>query len=80
MATRNITPSLPERTLREAKILAARQGTSVSALLAGALGELVDRESGYSAARERNVARLNRGVNLGTDGAVGWDRDDLHDR
>ncbi len=80
MATRNITLSLPERMLREAKILATRRGTSVSALLAGALGELVERENGYAAARERTVARLNRGVNLGSEGAVGWGRDDLHER
>ncbi len=80
MATRNITLSLSERMLREAKILAARRGTSVSALLAGALGELVERENGYAAARERTVARLNRGVNLGSEGVVGWGRDDLHER
>ena len=43
METRNITLSLPEDLLREAKVLVARRGTSVSALLAGALSELVER-------------------------------------
>ena len=37
MQTRNIILSLPENVLLEAEVLAARKGTSVSALLAGAL-------------------------------------------
>ena len=76
----NITLSLPEEILREAKVVAARRGTSVSALLAGALSELVERESGYAAARERSLAAFGRGRDLGTGGEVGWDRDELHDR
>jgi len=62
METRNITLSLPEEMLREAKVVAARRGTSVSALLAGALAELVERESGYAVARERNLAALGGGA------------------
>jgi hypothetical protein len=58
METRNITLSLPEEVLRKAKVVAARRGTSVSALLAGALSALVERESGYAAVRERSLARL----------------------
>ena len=80
MQTRNITLSLPEDVLREAKVLAARKGTSVSALLAGALHELVERESGYAAARERSLAALGRSVDLGTGGEIGWDRGKLHER
>ena len=53
MEARNITLSLPEYVLRDAEVMAARRGTSVSALLAGALHELVERESGYAAAREK---------------------------
>ena len=80
METRNITLSLPEEVLREAKVLAARRGTSVSALLAGALSELVERESGYAAARERSLAALGGGRDLGTGGEIRWGRDELHER
>ena len=80
MKTRNITLSLPEEVLREAKVVAARRGTSVSALLAGALYELVERESGYAAARERGLAALGRGLDLGTGGEIGWGREELHER
>lgn len=80
MDTRNVTLSLPEEVLREVKVLAARRGTSVSAMLAGALSELVERESGYAAARERSLASLDSGLDLGTGGGISWDRDELHER
>lgn len=80
METRNITLSLPEEMLREAKVVAARRGTSVSALLAGALAELVERESGYAVARERNLAALGGGRDLGIGGEIRWGRDELHER
>lgn len=80
METRNVTLSLPEDVLREAKVLAARRGTSVSALLAGALSELVERESGYAAARERSLATMEEGRDLETGGEISWGRDELHER
>jgi hypothetical protein len=60
MANQNITLSLPEGDLREARLLAARRGTSVSQLLARMHRETVERESGYDAARERSLARCTR--------------------
>ena len=80
MVTRNITLSLPEEVLREAKVVAARRGTSVSGLLAGALSEIVERESGYAAAKERSLATLGGGRDLGTGGEIRWSRDELHER
>ena len=80
MANQNITLSLPEEDLREARILAARRGTSVSQLLARLLRETVERETGYGAAKEHSLALLREGVDLGTGGRAAWSRDDLHDR
>lgn len=80
METRNITLSLPEETLREVKVLAARRGTSVSALLSETLSELLARESGYAEARQRSLAALGKGRDLGTRGKIGWSRDELHER
>jgi hypothetical protein len=80
MQTRNITLSLPEDVLREAKVVAARRGTSVSALLAGALNEIVEREGGYAVAKERSLAALGAGRDLGTGGEIRWSRDELHER
>lgn len=80
MANQNITLSLPEEDLREARVLAARRGTSVSQLLARMLRETVERETGYDAARERSIALLEQGIDLGTEGQLTWSRDDLHER
>jgi hypothetical protein len=80
MANQNITLSLPEEDLRDARILAARRGTSVSQLLARLLRETVERETGYDAARERSLARLREGADLGTRGRLKWSRDYLHER
>lgn len=80
MERRNITLSLPEEVLRNVKVLAARRGTSVSALLSGALSELLEQESGYAAARERNLAALGGGRDLGTGGEIRWGRGELHER
>jgi Ribbon-helix-helix protein, copG family len=80
MANQNITISLPEEDLREARVLAARRGTSVSQLLARVLRETVERESGYDAAKQRSLALLRQGADLGTGGRVTWSREDLHDR
>jgi hypothetical protein len=80
MANQNITLSLPEEDIRAARILAAGRGTSVSQLLARMLRELVEQESGYARARDRSLARLREGMDLGTDGHVGWSRDSVHER
>jgi len=80
MTNQNITLSLPEEDLREARILAARRGTSVSQMLARMLRDLVEQESGYARARDRSLARLHQGMDLGTNGHVGWSRDSIHER
>ncbi|HEX3713998.1 MAG TPA: ribbon-helix-helix protein, CopG family [Trebonia sp.] len=80
MANQNITLSLPEEDLREARVLAARRGTSVSQLLARMLSDLVEQETGYVSARERSLHRLREGANLGTGGHIDWSRESTHER
>ena len=67
-----------EDTLREARVLAAERGLSVSAFLRAELAGLVERQRGYGKARESAVRRLRRGHTLG-DGNLP-SRDELHDR
>ena len=80
MGKQNITLSLPEEDIREARILAASRGTSVSQLLARMLKALVEQETGYASARDRSLARLHEGMDLGTDGHLDWSRDSVHER
>lgn len=72
-----ITLRLDSALLREAKILAAQTGTSLSALLAERLEQIVREPKTYDRARKRALARLRQGMDLHfTPGS----RDQLHGR
>jgi hypothetical protein len=79
-AKQNITLSLSRTLLRRVKRVAADRETSVSALMAEALGRLADEDRRYSAARQRARAALASPRSLGTEGRRAWSRDDLHER
>ena len=80
METRNITLSLPPELVRQAKIAAAERGTSISALVAELLGDLLHRRRRLGQARARHRALTDRAANLGTRGRARWTREDLHER
>jgi hypothetical protein len=77
-AKANVTLTIDAALLREARILAAEEGTSVSGLLRDRLEELVRRHKAYDAARRRALSRLRTGYDLQ------WtpprSRDELHER
>ncbi|HZL16311.1 MAG TPA: CopG family transcriptional regulator [Polyangia bacterium] len=77
-SARNITLSFDEDILREAKILAAQEGLSVSGLLRRELSRLVEDQRGFAKARTSALRRLSHGTPLG--GAAPPARDELHDR
>lgn len=74
----NITLKLDATVLREIRILAAEEGTSISALLAAKLEEIVRERKRYDRARRRALTRLREGFDLG------WSplesRAELHER
>ena len=74
----NVTLTIDADLLREARILAAEAGTSVSGLLRDRLEELVRRYKAYDAARRRALARLRKGYDLGF--TPPRSRDELHER
>ena len=74
----NITISVDADLVRDAKVLAARQGTSVSRLMAEQLESLVRMDRQYEAARQRSLGRLENGFDLGWTPATS--RDELHER
>jgi hypothetical protein len=78
--TQNITLSIPKDILRKAKILAIEKNTSLSNLLTQSLVDLVTNNEGYEQARRRNLALLQVGLNLGTQGNLTWKRAELHER
>jgi hypothetical protein len=78
--TQNVTLAIPRNILRKAKILAVQKNTSLSGLLTQTLVDLVSYQEAYEQARQRNLATLNSGFDLGTHGKIPWKRDDLHER
>jgi 2-methylisocitrate lyase-like PEP mutase family enzyme len=74
----NITLKLDANLIREARILAAEENTSISALLAARLEQIVRERKTYNRARKRALARLRAGMDLQ------WtpprNRDELHER
>lgn len=74
----NITLKIESDLLREARVLAAEQGTSISALLTSRLEQAVRERRGYEQARRRAVARLRRGFDLRWKPPAS--REELHER
>lgn len=74
----NITLKLDADLLREVRVMAAQEGTSISALLAARLEKMVRERKAYDGARRRALARLKQGLDLR------WtpphSRDELHER
>jgi hypothetical protein len=73
-----ITLKLDVSLLREIRILAAEEGTSISSMLAARLEEILRERKSYDRSRRRALARLREGMNLG------WtsprSRDELYER
>ena len=57
----NITLKIDSELLREARVLAAIEGSSISALLAARLEQAVRERKGYNQARRSALARLRTG-------------------
>jgi hypothetical protein len=74
----NVTLKLDTTLLREVRILAAEQDTSISALLAARLEEIVRQRKTYDRARKRALARLREGFD--THWTPPGSRDELHER
>jgi len=73
----NLTVQLDSVTIRKARILAAKRGTSVSAMVAAQIEESVEAEEAYEAARRTALEWLGRGFHMG---GRRVNRDELHER
>lgn len=74
----NITIKVEANLARDARVFAARRGTSLSRLVAEQLETLVREDETYAAARRRALTRLGRGYDMG--GERPLSRDEAHDR
>jgi hypothetical protein len=74
----NITLKVDSALLREAKILAVEQGTSLSAMVTAKLEQAVREKKGYEEAMRRAIARMRNARNLGF--TPPKSRDELYER
>ena len=74
----NITLKLDTDLLRQIRVLAAEEDTSVSAMLATRLEQIVRERKAYHRARQRALARLREGMDLRWTPATS--RDEIHER
>lgn len=74
----NITLKLEADLLREVRILAAQEGTSISALLSDKLEKIVRERKAYDRSRNRALRRLRAGIKLNWKPPLS--RDELHER
>jgi hypothetical protein len=77
MARRNLTLQLDETVIRRARIVAAKRGTSVSALTAQTLLKVVEEDERYEKARARAESILS---DVRPRGGRRWSRAEVHDR
>lgn len=80
MDKQNVTLSLPRSLLKKAKTLAVMKDKSLSELLRETLEEKVNKETGYQKAKSRQIAFMEKGIDLGTQGKITIPREDLHER
>jgi hypothetical protein len=73
-----ITLRLDAKLLRAAKTVAAEEGRPLSALLTDQLAAIVRERRGFAQARDRALARLREGIDLGWTPARS--RHDVHER
>ena len=74
----NVTLKLDADLLREARVVAAEEGRSISALLTDRLEAIVRERKAFDKARRRALARLREGLDLQWTPAKF--RDELHER
>jgi predicted transcriptional regulator len=77
---KNVTLSLPEPLLRRFRIYAAANNQSMTALMAEAIRQMIDRNSDSEKAKKRFLDRMQRAPDRQTGGAITWSREELHER
>jgi hypothetical protein len=75
MAKTNLTLQLDEEVIRRARVVAAKRGTSVSALVAHELTELAGQDARYEQARVRAEELMAKAKPRG---GRTWTRDDVY--
>ena len=74
---RNLTIQLDEEIIQDAKVLAARRGTSVSGLLAHYVTKMTASQRRYEQAKQHALEVMDNAIDRG---GRTWTREELYDR
>jgi hypothetical protein len=74
----NLTVRLTRETIQKAKIIAARESTSISELVERQIEHLIGKDEEYERDKREALALLERGFHMG--GKITATRDELHER
>lgn len=80
MQRQNVTLSLPQKLVRQAKYVATRRHKSLSEFMRESLEQKVEEAGGYKKAMDRQLKLMAAGLDLGTRGTISTAREELHDR
>lgn len=80
MKTKTVTLDITQTILQELEQIAADRRVPVTKLMTDTLEGLVMHERRYKDAKQRQLALIKQGLNLGTDGRFATARDELHER
>jgi metal-responsive CopG/Arc/MetJ family transcriptional regulator len=80
MQRQNVTLSLPQNLIKQAKYLATSRHTSLSELMRESLQEKIEEASGFRTAMERQLRLMQNGFDMGTNGVISVNREELHER
>lgn len=80
MGKQNVTLSLEKELIKKAKILAINHNTSLSKLMSGLIGKLVQDHDEYAEAETEQLKMLKTGFDMALKGSTDWTRDELHER
>ena len=78
--TTNITVRVDAKIAKQAKIIAAKNDTSVSAMVSKWLASLAQHDFEYKKACKRHEKLMEKGMKLGTYGKPDWTREEIHER
>jgi len=79
MERQNVTLSLPKAVLKKAKMLALKEGKSLSELIIEAIEERISKNTEYREAMETEIRRMKKGLRLGTGGRMPCARKDMYE-
>jgi len=80
METQNVTLCIRKDILKKARLVAVKRGASLSRLMSEALEAIARDDDSYEQAMRRQLALMEKGLDLGTCGHPVASRDELHER